>query len=196
MKKFRRSLVATVGVLALLIAMWGGVIPVGAATSQNVTVDATPAFIGIANAPGTWTANGITGGGFVAPDTVYYANPLGDTTAPSATVVDAECRFTITNTSTVAIDLTVNIPDFTSGDAIANSDLGTNSATEFGAYSWYSGMTYSSKVIAKNTGSDVMYDGLAATTDIKWGAEIEFQTNAWSTGTAMSSTMTITAVAD
>lgn len=169
---------------------------VSAADNQDITVTATPEFIGIANAPGTWDINGITGSGYIVVDTVYWSNPLGDTTTPTATVVDGECRFTITNTSTVDIDLTVNFPDHTGGDASANSDLGTNSATEFGAYSYFSGELLSSKVIAKSTGSDVALDALTALTNVKWGIEYESQTNAWTTGTAMTSTVNIAATAD
>ena len=171
--------------------------PTFGATSQDVTVTATPEYIAISNSPSTWTLNGITGSGVIAVDTVYYANPLGDTTTPSATVVDGECRFTITNSSTVAIDLTVNCGNFTGGDAnMTNSDTGANGATSYGGYSWYSGMTYSGKVIMKSTGSDVMRDGLAALTDVKWGAEIETQTNAWGGGSSSTATMTISATAD
>jgi hypothetical protein len=181
--------------VALLLALLP-VSQVFAATSQDVTVTASPAFIGIANAPSTWTLNGITGGGKANINTTYYANPLGDTTAPSATVVDGECRFTITNTSTIATDLTVNIGHFTGGDAMQNGDTGANGANQYGAYSWCSGMLYSGKVIAKTTGSGVMKDALAATTNIKWGAEILTQTDAWSSASDQTATMTITATAD
>lgn len=190
----KRWLIALILALVLVIAF---TMPAMADTSQNVTVTATPAFIGIANDPSTWTLNGITGSGKIAPDTVYYANPLGDTTTPSATVIDGECRFTITNSSTVATDLTVNCSDFSGGDAnMTNSNDGSNGASSYGAYSWYSGMTYSSKVVMKTSASSVMKDGLAATTNIKWGAEIETQTGAWAGGSASTATMTITATAD
>jgi len=177
--------------------VFGAVTPAMADTSQNVTVTATPSYIAIANAPGTWDVNDIVGvgnKGFIAVDTVYYSNPLGDCTSPSDPVVDGECRFTITNTSTIPTDLTVNFPDHTGGDASTNSDLGTNDTTKFGAYSYCTGMTYSTgKVIAKTTGSDPMKEDLAATTDIKWGLTYESQSDAWTSGTAMSSTVVITA---
>ena len=187
-------LIALVLALAMVAAF---TVPALAATSQNVTVTATPAYIGISNDPSTWTLNGITGSGKISPDTVYYSNPLGDTTCPSATVVDGECRFTITNSSTVATDLTVNCGDFSGGDAnMTNSNDGSNGASSYGAYSWHSGMTYANKVIMKSSGSAVLKDGLAATTNIKWGAEIETQTGAWSGGSASTATMTITATVD
>lgn len=190
----KKILVGILAAIALLTVMTG---PASAATYQDITVTATPSFISISNAPGTWDVNDIVGvgnKGFIAVDTVYHSNPLGDCTTPSDPVVDGECRFTITNTSTVPTDLTVDFPDHTGGDASTNSNLGTNDTTKFGAYSYCTGMTYSTgKVIAKATGSDPMKEDLAATTDLKWGLTYESQSNAWTSGTAMTSTVVITA---
>lgn len=167
---------------------------VSALTTQNVSVTATPMFISISNAPGTWDVNAITGTGFILPDTQYYSNPLGDTTVPSDPVVDGECRFTITNTSNVHIDLTVTFPNHAGGDASTNSNAGTNGATTFGAYSYFSGDDYSTdKVIAKTAGSSVGYSDLGELTDIKWGLAYKSQSNAWTSATAMTSTVVITA---
>ncbi len=182
--------------VALALALLLGV-PVYAATSATVTITATPAYIAITNDIATWTLNGITGDSTIVEDTIYYSNPGGDTVAPSVTVVDGECRFEVTNTagSSVSVDFTVDIGDFGGGsDNSTNSDNGSNGATTFGAYSWYSGMTYASKVVAKVTGSDPMYTvGLAPAGTLKWGAEIETQTNAWTGGSSSTATMTITA---
>ena len=170
-----------------------------AASSQDVTVTATPSYISIANDPSTWSVGdtGVATSARIAKNTTYYTNPLGATTVPSDPVVDGECRFTITNTSTVAIDLTVNFPHFISGDAMQNGDTGSAGVGTFGAYSYCTGMTYSTgKVVAKNTGSLVMKDALAATTNIKWGLTLSTQTDDWTSGTAMTSTVTITATAD
>lgn len=190
----RRLLVSLVLVLALLAFPASGVF---AETSQNVTVSASPSYICIANAPGAWTINSETGNSKLATSTTYYSNPLGSTTVPSDPVVDGECTFTITNTSSVAIDLTVNFPNFTGGDAMANGNSGSGGEGTFGAYSYCTGMTYSTgKVVAQASGSAVMKDALAATTNIMWGLTLSTQTDAWASGTAMSSTVVITAVAD
>lgn len=192
----KRILVAILLVLALMSV---GTMPALAAPSDNITVTVTPAFLSISIAPDTWAPNDIVGDnvtpkGTTAPDTVYYANPLGDATIPSDPVVDGECRFTITNTSSVATDITVNFPDHTGGDASTNSNLGTNGATTFGAYSYCTGMPYSTdKVIAKVTGSDPMKTNLGATTNLKFGLTYETQTNAWTVATAMASTVNVTA---
>ena len=193
MKKLRRVLIP-VALVILLVSVFA--MPVSAATSQDVTVTATPSYIAIANAPSTWTVNEETGDSKIAIGTEYWSNPLGDTTSPSDPVVDGECRFTITNTSTVITDLTVNFIHFTGGDAMQNSGTGSGGVGTFGAYSYCTGMTYSTgKVVADNAGSSAMKEDLAATTDIKWGVSCDTQTDAWTTGDAMTSTITITATA-
>ena len=195
--KFSRVLVLTMLVLVLSAIP---VMPAFAETSQNVLVTSTPSYIAIANDPGTWTPNdlvgdGVTQKGTVGPDTIYWSNPLGDNLTPSNPVVDGECRFTLTNTSTVNIKLTVEFPDFASGDASTNSDDGSNGATTFGAYSYFSGDNYSTgKTVAKKAASAVAYDNLTSVTgSILWGLMYETQTTAWASPTAMTSTVTITA---
>lgn len=168
-----------------------------AATSGDVTINATPAFIGITNSPNNWTMNGDYGGsGVIYTDTVYYTNPWGDEQAPNSTVAEGDCRFNITNSSTVATDITVTIGNFTGGDAMQNSNVGTNTASEFGAYSWCEDMSYASKVIAMSAGSAVTKDGLAALTHLHWGCEIETPSGAWTSADAMTATMTVSAAED
>jgi len=195
-KNMKRLLISLLLALVMTVSF---ALPAFAATSQEVSVTATPAFIAISNAPNDWTVNDIVGvgtKGVMVVDTVYYSNPLGDCTVPSDDVVDGECRFTITNTSTVITDLTVNFPDHAGGDASTNSDAGTNDTTKFGAYVYCTGMTYSTgKVICKKAASDALKESLAATTDIKWGITYESQSDAWTSGTPMTSTVTITATA-
>ena len=190
-----------VGVLvAMLLSLF---IPfhVLGATYQDVTVTATPSYLEVTNSPSTWTINDLgtgseNGKGKIQPDTVYYANPVNDaddTTPPSATVVDAECNFTGDDTnSTVNTDWVITWGDFSGGDAnMTNSETGSNGATSYGAYSWYSGMTYSSKVIVKTTGSDNTVTNHSPGS-LKWGVEIETQTTAWSGGSSSTATLTLT----
>ncbi|MFC1913601.1 hypothetical protein ACFLX7_05380 [Chloroflexota bacterium] len=189
-------------IISIFLAVALLVIPVSgalAATSQNVTVTATPAFVSIANTPTTWTVNGLTGNSVIEPNTQYYSNPLGDTSAPTSTVVDGECRFTVTNTSSVNIAIVINFPNHTGGDASTNSDLGTNGATTFGAYSYTSltGFnTYASdKEIAKTTGSTALLTTATPGDNFLWGLAYLSQSDAWTSGTAMSSTVVVTATA-
>jgi len=188
--------------IAVTLALVSSLVPsvAFALTSANVTVTGVPSFIAITNSPNTWTINGIDGSGFIQPDTKYYANPngsSGDVTEPAATVADADCQFTVTNvSSSVALDLTVNWGNFSNGDAMKNSDDKTaNGANTFAAASYCTGMTYANAPDAKVTGSSVMKDELTAAT-LKWGLYIETQTDPWTSGTAMTSTVTITATAD
>ena len=183
--------------LAIVMSLLLVILPVSVALAQGsdtVTVTATPSFLGISNSPSAWTLNDITGDGTISENTTYYANPLGDTTAPAgATVATGECYFTITNTSSVPTNVVVNISDFSGGsDPMTNSNAGTAGLTSFGAYSWYDGMTYSSKVVAASSGSSNLYSSLAANTDLNWGMEITTQESEWTGGTSSTATITVT----
>lgn len=172
------------------------VLPASAATSQNVTVTATPEFIAIANSPATFTLNSLTGTSKILPSTTYYTNPLGDTTSPTgAGATDSECEFTITNTSNIVTDLTVTMANMSSGDASTNGNSGAAGATSYGAKSYFSGQASGAWVVTKTSGSSVGLASLGATTNIKWGFLYATQTNAWTTGTSMTTTATIAAVA-
>lgn len=211
MKKLILSVVlAVVMVMVFAVPVFGA-----AGTSQDVDVTATPAFISIEIDVGTWAPNdivgdGVTPKGTIAPSSTYYTNPLGDELSPAllgasedpATTVDpSECRFTLDNTSSVAINLTVNFPDFASGDAMANinqdaEDTATSAGADtFVAWSYYQGMLLyeTNKLLAKATQSAVLKSNLGATTDIKWGLELKTQTGDWTSGTPMTSTVVITA---
>lgn len=190
----RKKILLVAILLTLIVAITLPVSIALAATAQDVTITATPAYIAIANAPATWTVNEETGDSLLDVATEYWSNPLGDTTTPSDPVVDSECRFTLTNTSSVITDLTVNFIHFTGGDAMQNSGTGSGGVGTFGAYSYCTGMTYSTgKVVADNAGSGVMKASLAATTNIKWGLSCDTQTDAWTSGGDMTATATITA---
>ena len=189
----KRLLITFILVVALLV------LPVSealAATSAQVTVTAVPGYIEISNSPGTWTINGITGNGYISTNTTYYANPTGDNITPESPVVNGDCRFTLTNNSSVNCTITVNFSDFTGGDAMTNGNTGSAGTTTFGAYSYHSGMTTyaSDKVISKDTGSDGWSDNLTpAQGTLDWGVEITTRTDDWTSGTSQTSTVTITA---
>lgn len=198
-----KRLIFTIGFIAVLVSsMILAVTPILAATEEGVTVTATPAYIAMTNDPDVWTLNdlvgdGVTPKGTIGPDTYYYSNPLGDELVPSDDVVDGECTFTITNTSTITTDVFVVISDFAGGSCdMTNSDDGSNGATTFGAYSYCTGMTYSTgKVICKVSGSLATKEDLAPTTDIKWGIGIESQTDAWAGGSSSTATATVSLAA-
>lgn len=191
------------GLMVAVLLLLGVVTPLMAATAQNVAVTAKPSYIDIANTPATWILNGIKGDGSISPDSFYYAigaAKASDQTAPGVTVADADCRFTITDTSSVNITLKVTMEDFAGGDAdMTNSGDGTNGATAYGSYSYYSGLTYTSKVIVKEI-ADIATTGALYTStsaggaDILWGLQIETQTDDWLGGDTSTSQLTITAI--
>lgn len=193
--KWKRILgLVSVVAIAAALALPGTVF---AASSANVTVTGTPLFLSITNTPNTWTINGIVGSGTISEDTKYYANPLGDTTPPSATVDAGECQFNVSVAAgATTCDLTVNFGNFSGGDAVMtnSNDKTTNGATEFAAAAYCTGMTYADAPDAKSSGSSEMYStGLAAGASLKWGLMIETRTDAWTGSGASTATVTITA---
>jgi len=191
--KRNRLIIGVILAVALAIVPASGAL---AATSQNVAVTATPAFISIANTPTDWDINDVAGatGKTIAPSTTYYSNPLGDTTPPAATVVDGSCRFTVTNTSSVITNIVTNFPNHTGGDASTNGS-GTAGANAFAAFGYVSGQLLSAKVTLLNTGSGDLISNLAASTGFLWGMQYDSQTGAWASGTNMTSTVVMTATA-
>jgi hypothetical protein len=190
----KRLIISLALALVLTVAF---AVPIFADTSDDISVTATPAFIAVSVSPDSYNIGGA--GAKITKASTYYANPLGATTPPSSTVTDGECEFTITNTSTVDTDITVNFPHFTGGDAMQNSDGGYQdaSAGEFGASGYVSGTSWpGDAVILKNSGSDPLIDGLTAETNEKFGWALLTQSDDWSSGTQMSSTVNVAATED
>ena len=171
--------------------------PTLAATTAVVTVTGTPAYISITIAPTTYTINSDTGGNSgMLINTTYYSNPLGGTTSPSTIVVDGECDFTISNTSSVAADYTGNMSDGSGGsNAMTNVNGATPGASSYAAYAYYSGETFTSKVLLKSSGSTLgnFKSNVTAAASLKVGFQFATQTAAWSGGTGSTYTLTITA---
>ncbi len=193
----KRLIISIVTAIALLVIPVSGAL---AAPSENITVTAVPAYIAIANGQTTWTINGLENSGVMEPDTLYYSNPAsgGDTTAPSSTIINGECRFAVTNTSTVNIAIVVNFPNPGSGES-TNSGVATNGAATFAVHSYTSYATFNAwpanKVVAKITGSDTLLTTASPGDEFWWGLEYESQSGAWTESTTMTSTVTITATA-
>jgi len=187
------SVLTIIGLTGLLVS------PVSAATTAVVTVTGTPAYVAITISPTTYTINSDNSGSSVmAINTTYYSNPLGGTTSPSATVVDGECDFTITNTASIATDLTGNMLDGSGGsNPMTNVNGAAAGAASYSAYAYYSGETFASKVLLKNAASTLgnFKSNLGATTNIKVGFQFSTQTGAWTGGTGSSYVLTITSTA-
>ena len=188
-----------VGLLVLVLALaWLPVVNTYA-VNPTVTVSATGQYLSFSNTPDTWTVGGLTGSGFLVPNTIYYANPAGDTTAPASTVLQASCNFTITNGSNVNVAFTVNWANFSGGDAMTNHNAtpppGANSFAA--AIYWVGETSYpSTAVICKASGSSAFITAVApATTSVYWGAQITTQTGAWASGNAETAIMTLSVAA-
>lgn len=193
---FKRKWLLLPAVLMLVvITVITMVLPAFAATTAVVTVTNTVQYLAVSVAGTTYNFNGISARG-VLPSTTYYSNPLGQTTAPSATVVDGECSWTLTNGSSVAADFVCDSSDMSGGtDNSTNGETGTAGATSYGAYSYYSGMTFTSKVLMKKSGSTNYAANLAAAGTLKAGIQLNEQTNAWTGGTAPTFTVKYTVAA-
>lgn len=183
--------------IALAITLAVGLsLPTLAATTAVVTVTGTPSYVGIAIAPTTYTINSDNSGSSVMLiNTTYYSNPLGGTTAPSSTIVDGECDFTITNTSSIVTDLTGNMSDGSGGsNPMTNVGGATPGAASYSAYAYWSGETLASIVLLKSSASTTgnFKGSLAANTNIKVGFKFSTQTGAWTGGTGSTYTLTIT----
>jgi hypothetical protein len=187
-------------ILVIIVAMVVAILPFApalAATSAAVTVTYQPQLVAISINPTTWTINSETGNSKIATSTTYYSNPTSSITTPTVGgATDAQCAFTITNTSNVAIDLYVTASDASGGsDAMTNGETGSAGATSYGAKSYFSGQASGAWVVAKKSGSSKGLDNLAASTNIKTGMVIATQTDAWSGSTNSTLTITWTAVA-
>lgn len=187
-------------VIATAMMIVGALVPMSAlaATTAVVTVTGTPSYIAITIAPTTFTINSLTGNSGMLINTTYYTNPLGDTTSPSATVVDGECEFTVTNTANIVTDLTGNMSDGSGGsNPMTNVNGATPGAASYSAYAYWSGETFSAKVLLKSSGSATgnFKSSLGATTNIKVGFQFATETGAWSGGVGSTYTLTITSTA-
>ena len=191
---------AILSIALALMLLFVFAVPVFAATSDTVTVSATPVFISIAVTEASWTING-GGDSLIRVDTEYYATVANDTTAPTVgTVVDADCYFNLTNSSTVATDITIICSDFSGGDAWTNAEARTNGANAFAMLSYFTGDTWAdfatSGVVVATSGSAVAKDGLAASTGIKFGIGFDSPTGDATVAGAQSGTITVSAVED
>lgn len=193
--KRKWSLVLITFILVIGLAV-GMTVPTLAASTATVTVTNTTQFLSITNNVSTYNFNA-TGAAHlgVLPSTTYYSNPLGQTTAPSSTVVDGECAFDVTDASSVAVDITFTASNMSSGDASTNGNTGTAGATSYGAYTYVSGIALASKVECSSSGSAVGISNLGASSAKYWGLQINEQTNAWTTATPATFTLLATASA-
>jgi len=191
----RKILVSAVLALVLVTS---AAVPAFAADYADVTVTATPAIIAITNAPTDWTMNdsGATAPGddAIRHASTYYSNDADNTAQPSATVDDGECRFLLTNTGTLNLDIAIAFSDFTLGDTMPNSDTGSATATDFGAKAYVSGDSFpGSELTVAGTAQVIANLPHTASNTKKWGVVVYTRTDAFTSTTSMEATITLTA---
>jgi hypothetical protein len=196
MKGMKRILVSLVLALALTLI---GVSPALAATSDTVTVNATPVFISMTVTEASWTVNA-GGDSKTRKNTTYYWTDANNGTSPSGVIDGTECGGSLVNTSNVATDITITCTNFTGGDAWTNSGTTTNGANAYSMVSWFVGDTYTAwgtgPVVVKASAPNVAKNALGATTSIEFGIGILTPTADPASGTAQSATLTVTAAED
>ena len=164
-------------VMSLLVA----ILPVGLAlaqTSQDVTVTATPSFISISNSSGTW--------------------PIG-TVSANSTPNTGTGHFTITNTSSEAIDISINCTDWTGGPgwtygapAADTANLTASSGDSTGGGS--SGAGLYDIDVPVGTGA-LLIDAVAVAVDPTWELQLNAPTS-FTFGDEQTTIVTITATTD
>lgn len=188
-------------VFTVIATVIGMTAPAMAATTAVVTVTNTTQYLAITVSPITYNFNA-TGAAHagVLPSTTYYSNAASNqVTSPTVGgALTGECAFTITNTSSVATDLTVTASNMSGGsDNSTNINTGyaNDGATTFGCSTYFTGQASGAWVAAQSSSSSVGYSNLAATTNVTMGLIIKEQTTAWSGATPATFTVTITTAA-
>ena len=107
MKRYLKVLLPLLTAFGLLIA---NTIPAYAATTADVTITATPEYLALTVSDGatnTWAI-----GAIAESATAWYSD---DSNTPSEPATDADGKFTITNTGSVASDIGIHSHNFTGG---------------------------------------------------------------------------------
>ncbi len=174
--------------LALLLAVTlfiGVAVPVGAATTQDVTITATPTYIAMTNSEASWAI------GTVSTSTTYYWT--ADGLVPAEPLVDGDMKSTITNTGSVAEDIDIHDHDFTGGVGWTISTDDSPGENEVSLRAGITGMANRAAMVQVITTDAELVDSLAASGTKMWCLELE--TGTFTDGVAKSGTVTLTASA-
>lgn len=160
--------------LGLLLACLLVLIPIGitgAATSANVSVNATPAYVTISNSPDTY------GFGTVQTSTNYSSS---------------QAHFTITNGSSVNIDITIGCnATWAGGNGWTHDDSGTPGSTTAALYA--SPDTGTFNIIVKNATPNDLYTNEGGAS-LDWELRLMSPT-VFDDGVLKTNTVTLTAAA-
>ena len=172
----KRTIIVTI-VIVLLLAIF----PVGlalAATSADVTVTATPSFVSISNAPGTYDFGQISA---------------------SATENTTGGAFTITNSSSVAMDISIKCNGWSGTSSWTYGSPGADTG-QLAASSGNGGTGGSSGAgdfdITVLNGSDTLLcNAVGTSTNPTWELQLQAPTS-FTHGDEQTTTVTVTATAD
>lgn len=171
----KRYLLSLVLALILIVAI---AVPALAATTQDVEVTATPAYISISNAPSSWAA------GIISADT--------DTNTGDA-------HFTITNSSTVNIDISFYISDnwtsWTYGAPAEDTGQLKVSSANGGVGGSSGNSTYDITLLYGVGNAILVCDNVTTVTNPTWEMELDAPSS-FTHGNAQSANVTMTAVAE
>jgi len=172
MKRFIKRLVALVPIVVVLVLLVVLASPVSALTTADVAVNATPSYVTITN----------------APDNYGFGTVLVSTNTSTAVGY-----FTITNGSSVAIDIAISCnATWAGGNGWTHSDTGTPASTTAALYSTPNTVAWN--IIVKNATPNNLVAGLAASTNQAWGLRLMSPT-VYDDGVLKTNTVTLTATA-
>lgn len=175
--------------LLILFALVVAILPltVSAATTQDVTITATPTYIALTNSEATWAI-----GVVVESHEYYWWTTDGNAPAPEPFEAD-DMKSTITNTGSVTEDIDLHGHDFSGGVGWTLSADETPAADEVSVRYGITGCANRAGMTQIGAADTELKDSLAASGTIKWCMSLE--TGTFGDGVAKSGTITLTASA-
>lgn len=149
-----------------------------AATSQDVTITATPTYISISNTPGSEPL------GTLSESSTVWAHGAD----PGDPIAEVNCTFNVTNEGSVATKVQIKATDFTGGDGwtLSNTTVGNNTVI---LAAGVEGDAQSAMVNLTTSNQDFIAS-LAASASKDW--EFSLTTGNFTDGAEKSSTLTLT----
>lgn len=160
----KRRLILSVALAVVLVLSIG--LPVLAATSQDVSVTATPTYIALTNSEASWAI------GAVDVSSTYWWTTDGNAPAPEPFEAD-DMKSTIQNTGNVAEDIDIKCANFTGGAGWTLSADDTPAEGEISLRAGITGTTNETSMIQVVNGDNELKGNLASTATIKWCMELE-----------------------
>ncbi len=186
MKRLILTLVVT---LALVLTQ---VVPALAATTQDVTVTATPTYIALTNDLASWAIGAVA----ESDANTYWWDSDGNGygSAPVGSFEDGEMAATITNTGSVAEDIDVKFVSAAFTGGVGWTVAGTVGADTVVVKAGKTGDANEAAMIVLTASDQELVGSLASSGTKKWILHLE--TGTFTDGVAKSGTVRLTASAD